>query len=363
MQVTLSVATTADGYMDDRTDRRLILSSPGDWAEVYRLRGEHDAILVGAETLRRDNPSLCLRDEELRRRRLSEGRRADIAKVTLTASGELDPSLNFFTAGDADRYIFSRKPIEGVDGLAEVILCDGVITPAVIITALERRGIRSLLVEGGASVLHRFLASGLVDTLRLAVNPAIRLGIERGYARFEYELPANALCRREQVDGMEVTTCTLRPDTAEEDRACLRRAIEESRRCRPSATSYCVGAVIRTLRGEYFTGYTHESSPTHHAEQEAIRKALAAGADLRGGAIYSSMEPCSTRKSEPESCTQLILRHGFAHVAFALYEPDCFVCCHGAEMLRAAGIDLRVYPELGDEVLAVNAHLWQDKKG
>ena len=54
MRVTLSAAVTADGYMDDDSPRRLIISTPGDWEEVYRLRAAHDAILAGAETLRRD---------------------------------------------------------------------------------------------------------------------------------------------------------------------------------------------------------------------------------------------------------------------------------------------------------------------
>ena len=66
------------------------------------------------------------------------------------------------------------------------------------------------------------------------------------------------------------------------------------------------------------------------AEMFSIAKALAAGAVLRGAAMYSSMEPCSTRSSEPESCSELILRHGFSRTVFALYEPSCFVCCEGA---------------------------------
>ena len=93
------------------------------------------------------------------------------------------------------------------------------------------------------------------------------------------------------------------------------------------------------------------------AEMFSIAKALAAGAVLRGAAMYSSMEPCSQRKSEPESCTQLILRHGFARVVFALYEPDRFVRCRGAQTLREAGVDVRVYPELAEGVRRANAHL------
>ena len=136
-------------------------------------------------------------------------------------------------------------------------------------------------------------------------------------------------------------------------------AVDESRKCVPCATSYCVGAVVVTSDGSVFTGRTHETSATHHAEQEAVAKALAAGARLRGASIYSSMEPCSKRASEPESCTELILRHGFAHVAFALYEPDCFVACRGALTLRESGVDVRHCPELAGEVRAANAHLWR----
>ena len=47
MRVTLSAAVTADGYMDDDSPRRLIISTPGDWEEVYRLGAAHDAILAG----------------------------------------------------------------------------------------------------------------------------------------------------------------------------------------------------------------------------------------------------------------------------------------------------------------------------
>lgn len=87
MRVTLSAAVTADGYMDDDSPRRLIISTPGDWEEVYRLRAAHDAILAGAETLRRDDPSLLVRDQAARARRVQAGLKPDIAKVTLTRSG------------------------------------------------------------------------------------------------------------------------------------------------------------------------------------------------------------------------------------------------------------------------------------
>ena len=356
MRITLSAAVTADGFLDDNSPRRLIISTPEDWAEVYRLRAAHDAILVGAETLRRDDPSLLVRDEEVRARRREQGLPPDIAKATLTGTGELSPGLRFFTEGEAERYVFSPHEIDSLQNIATVISTEGPITAKLIVTQLEKRGVERLMVEGGAAVLRMFLGEGMADTLRLAVNPRLRLG-GRGGASLDAAPLQSIPHTCEQVDGMEVTTYTLHPDTTGEDLRYLRMAVDEGRKCTPSPTSYCVGAVVATADGRIFAGYTHETSATHHAEQEAIAKALAAGAVLRGAAMYSSMEPCSRRASEPESCTQLIIRHGFARAAFALYEPDCFVCCRGALTLREAGVDVRAYPALAGGVWEANAHL------
>lgn len=357
MNVCVSVALSGDGCMDDRSSRRLMLSTPADWREVMRLRAWADAILVGAETVRCDNPSLTVRDETLRGERLAAGRPADPAKVTLSRTLRLDPASNFFTAGTAPRIVFTdNAAATPLAAAAEVVRCPD-LSAARIVTELEKRGIQRLLVEGGPRTLDLFLRAGLVDTLRIAVNPAVHVG-DPAAPHFEPPFdPSRFEQRRCELDGMEVTTYTLHPDRTEEDLHYLRQAIEQSRRCTPCATSYCVGAVIVTRTGETFTGYTHETSPTHHAEQEAILKATAVGADLRGATVYSSMEPCSTRSSEPVSCSELILHHGFSRTVFALYEPSCFVCCEGALRLRKGGVEVRVYPQLGDEVLAVNRHL------
>ena len=317
MKVTVSTAVSADGYLDDRSPDRLILSTPEDWAEVHRLRAACDAILVGAETIRRDNPSLLVGDEVLRRERIDRGLSPDPATVIPAAE----------------------------------------ITAALIVTELEKRGLRSLLVEGGAATLRMFFAENLVDTFRLAVNPAVKVGDPRaprlevgsGYLQTPHST--------ESLGGMRVTTYAIKPDRTAEDRRYLQMAIDESRKCTPSTSSYCVGAVIVTTNRKIFTGYTHETSPTHHAEQEAILKALAAGVELRGATIYSSMEPCSERKSEPESCSELIIRHEFRRVVFALYEPDCFVCCQGALNLRRHGIEVSVDETLSGQVRAINAHI------
>ena len=249
MRITLSFATTADGYLDDATDRRLMISTPEDWAAVLELRTRCDAILVGAETLRRDNPSLLLRDPQARERRRREGLRPDLTKVTLTRSGRLDPSLKFFTEGDADRVVFAERAIPELDGVATVIQDGGAVTPAFIVTELERRGIRHLLVEGGAAVLEMFLRAGQADVVRRAVNPQLQLGAGQGRTPFRFDPPVGAPCRREQLGGMEVEPWVLHPDTSAEDLHWLRAATDEASRCQPSPTCYCVGAVIRLPDG------------------------------------------------------------------------------------------------------------------
>ena len=107
MKVIVSTAVSADGYLDDRSPDRLILSTPEDWAEVHRLRAACDAILVGAETIRRDNPSLLVGDEVLRRERIDRGLPSNPVKVTLTASCRLSPEANFFTRGDQEKIVFT----------------------------------------------------------------------------------------------------------------------------------------------------------------------------------------------------------------------------------------------------------------
>src|SRR5438552_176240 len=73
--VVLSCAMSVDGYLDDATDRRLILSNEADLDRVDGVRADSDAILVGANTIRRDNPRLLVRSPAPRAPRfVSDGR-------------------------------------------------------------------------------------------------------------------------------------------------------------------------------------------------------------------------------------------------------------------------------------------------
>jgi len=101
--VLLSVAASVDGYIDDATDTRLLLSDDADFDRVDEVRAGCDAILVGANTIRRDDPRLLVRSAERREQRQRRGLPEHPIKVTLTGSGDIAPSARFFTAGDTEK--------------------------------------------------------------------------------------------------------------------------------------------------------------------------------------------------------------------------------------------------------------------
>jgi riboflavin-specific deaminase-like protein len=171
----LSAAMSADGYLDDASPRRLILSGPEDLDRVDQERARCDAIMVGAQTVRSDDPRLLIRSAARRRWREAQGLPASPAKVTITASGDLDPGALFFADDGAVKLVYASPAAAAglrirIGGLAEVIsLPDPGL--AWLLADLAGRGIARLMIEGGASLLGQVLMAGLADELQLAVAP------------------------------------------------------------------------------------------------------------------------------------------------------------------------------------------------
>ncbi len=177
MKIVLSVAISLDGYIDDDSDERLVLSSEEDLADLYVLRSECDAILVGSGTVRTDNPSLVTKSNLLRDQRLAAGKSADPLKVTVTQSGNLDPHANFFQDGSGGKLVYCPdEVVEKLRGklgdLAEVAgLGEVPIHAADMAQNLESRGVKKLMVEGGGQMLNLYLGEGIAHYLRVAIAP------------------------------------------------------------------------------------------------------------------------------------------------------------------------------------------------
>ncbi|MCM3884603.1 dihydrofolate reductase family protein [Frankia sp. R82] len=173
---------SVDGRIDDCSDQRLILSGPADLDRVDEVRAGCDAILVGARTVRRDNPRLGVRAEHRRAGRVAAGLEPTPRKVVLCGSGTLDPAARLFVTDPVDVLLYraDRGDRPAREFPPRTVVVDlparsagpaGQVDVATVLADLAGRGVRRLLVEGGTSVHTAFLAAGLVDELHLVVAP------------------------------------------------------------------------------------------------------------------------------------------------------------------------------------------------
>ncbi|WP_329110239.1 dihydrofolate reductase family protein [Micromonospora sp. NBC_01699] len=174
--VLLSCATSIDGYLDDATDQRLLLSNDEDFDRVDAVRADCDAILVGANTIRLDNPRLLVRSPQRRDARVARGLTASPTKVTMVGRGDLDPAARFFTTGDTDKLVYCASPsVEKIRArlgdCATVVDGGEPVTPERTLADLAARGVRRLVVEGGGTMHTQFLTAGLADELHLVIAP------------------------------------------------------------------------------------------------------------------------------------------------------------------------------------------------
>lgn len=148
-------------------------------------------------------------------------------------------------------------------------------------------------------------------------------------------------------------------NSAPNDLRWLSHAIGLSRNCAPSAEGYSVGAVIVATNGEEIAcGYSRESGTLLHAEESALGKLAVHDQRLSAATMYSTLEPCTERRSRPHSCTHLILYSGIRRVVIAWREPSLFVVdCQGVEQLREGGVIVTEIGELEAAARAVNGHL------
>jgi 5-amino-6-(5-phosphoribosylamino)uracil reductase len=174
--VLLSCAMSIDGYVGSASPRRLELSNAADFSRVDALRASCDAILVGAGTVRTDNPRLLVRAEDHQAERRARGRPDSPIKVTVTSRAALDPRADFFTAGSSEKMVYCATP--GVHDArarlgAQATVVDGGerVKMRTLTADLGERGVHRLLVEGGGTVHTQFLTEDVVDELQLVVAP------------------------------------------------------------------------------------------------------------------------------------------------------------------------------------------------
>lgn len=172
----LSCGMSIDGYLSAGTPSRLMLSNDADFDRVDAERAASDAILVGASTIRQDNPRLLVRSAERRAERVARGLAPSPTKVTVTRHAELDRDASFFAADGADKIVYCPSDVvpearERLGGAADVVDAGRPATMRRVCEDLGDRGVRRLMVEGGGTVHTQLLTDDLADELQLVVAP------------------------------------------------------------------------------------------------------------------------------------------------------------------------------------------------
>jgi 5-amino-6-(5-phosphoribosylamino)uracil reductase len=171
----LSCSMSIDGYIGGGASR-LLLSNDADFDRVDAVRATCDAILVGAATVRTDNPRLLVRSQARRDERIARGLPPSPMKVTVTGRAELDACADFFAVGETEKLVYCASP-RVVDArrrlgpVATVVDGGDTVEMSRLTADLAARGVERLMVEGGGKVHTQFLTEDLVDELQLTVAP------------------------------------------------------------------------------------------------------------------------------------------------------------------------------------------------
>lgn len=173
--IAIKAAMTLDGKMAIESGRSQWITSDAARHRGLELRERYDAILTGSGTVRADDPRLT--------RRLGLG--SSIQKhtrVILDASGTLPLSAGVINDGATPTLVFTPNPDRYESSACEAIEApaeSGRIDLDFVLGDLGRRGIRSLLTEGGPSIIRSFVDSGRWDKIYAFIAPLLAGGSER----------------------------------------------------------------------------------------------------------------------------------------------------------------------------------------
>ncbi len=184
MKITVNVAMTLDGKIDNVARQGAKISSDADWERVDQMRAAHDAILVGGNTLLAEDPRLTIKSDALRKARVARGLTPDPAKVGIVSQSALTANSRFLNDGDGEVFLFTteRTSPEQIALLEDVgakvfMLGEKRVDLVSALGLLKEQGIETIMVEGGGGMIAALLSIGLVDEIRAYVAPLIFGGV------------------------------------------------------------------------------------------------------------------------------------------------------------------------------------------
>ena len=168
MRVISNTAVSLDGRINTRENTPLGLGSARDLQMMKSLRARVDAVLVGGATFRHW-PFASLPDPDV-----LAARTAPFWNVVVTRSLDIRPNPSFFSAPGMRPLFLTTRHHTGADLPAEIEVFDGDHVPVPwILQVLQRRGVRTLMVEAGGDLLFQFLAADAIDELFVTLCPKV----------------------------------------------------------------------------------------------------------------------------------------------------------------------------------------------
>ena len=206
--VIINSAMSADGKISSFERRQVRISSQADRARVDLLRAESDAVMVGVGTVLADDPGLRVKSVSSREARRKRGLPEDPLRVVADSRARTPLSARVLGPGCLVA-VSGSAPQERLDRLTskcEIIVCGQErVDLHELFSRLFDRGIKRLMVEGGATLNWSLLNLGLVDELYVYVG-AMLIGGENAPTLvdgpgFKEDFPRLTLCSVERLDG------------------------------------------------------------------------------------------------------------------------------------------------------------------
>lgn len=163
--VVAQLGQSLDGRIATVTGESRWINGEAALDHLHRLRAHVDAVVVGVGTAEADNPALTVRRVEGR----------NPARVILDPRGRLSPDVRCMENDGVERYVIGPKREclpDGVEFL-DVGSGDPLLCPRRISAALYERGLKRVLIEGGAWTVSRFIETRALDRLHMLVAPVI----------------------------------------------------------------------------------------------------------------------------------------------------------------------------------------------
>jgi 2,5-diamino-6-(ribosylamino)-4(3H)-pyrimidinone 5'-phosphate reductase len=169
--VVVNVAMSADGKLSTRERRQVKISGAEDFARVDRLKADCDAVMVGIGTVLADDPSLTVKNPDLKNRRQREGKGGHPARVVIDSRARISPDASVLNKGDGLRVVAvsGRADPARVDVLRKkatvIVAGDEEVDLVRVLNELAAMGIQRLMVEGGGTLIAGMIRAGLVDEI------------------------------------------------------------------------------------------------------------------------------------------------------------------------------------------------------